>query len=133
MGIFWLFQIKSDDPQSSFGWINVDQLQLQCPLAVEWTKYIKGLRHVGITLQDTEEVLAWIMDTKIEEINANTSYSAILSCYIKHETHWWHKMWAWYFPLKIKMFILSCVRWLSRSFVILRSFWFHKKLRHYAL
>ena len=60
----------------------------------EWNDYIKGLRHVGISLCNTKYLLPWIMEKRTGNINANTANNSILSCFIKLEPHWWYKMWT---------------------------------------
>ena len=64
---------------SSDYWISADDLELAGHLKVAWTKYIKGLMHGGIRINNNSDSLAWLYNKTSGSFKANLMYDFIAS------------------------------------------------------
>ena len=84
-----------------------------------------GFSHIGITLKEEVDFLAWDWNNKTILISTKDAYDTIFSSSKVVVNHWWYnKSWNWYMPVKIKCFSWSSLEKKILNYYILMKKWF---------
>ena len=91
----------------------------------KWTGYINGLSHGGIRLNETQDTLLWMHNTKNGEVTARLAYDLIVSSDValsKNKTQ--ARIWKYEIPLKLKCFMWFVLEnRISTCDILLRKGW----------
>ena len=76
----------------------------------EWTNYIKGLAHGGISLNDEHDSLLWMHNKVNGEVTTSLAYDLIVSSNFPKSTNRTHsQLWSYDIPRKHKCFNWLCL------------------------
>jgi hypothetical protein len=106
-GLHFLFQLTGLGRQGAIlaRWKSVMEVGLTGAEAVEWTRFIRDLDQVGITLTDQPDELIWTGGNNSGIISAKNAYVALATKLWSCSENWWHSsVWKWDLAPKIKLF-----------------------------